>query len=151
MGRKGEKHQYVVASCTPPTGDLACNPGVYPDRESHQRPFGSQASTQSTESHQPGEFIAVLNMGIFNCKNKAIFKKKLDWRRKSFLSSYINFYLFLFDFSQQATWFFPPRAGLMCSQWTWKAGREFQERWDLRILTSTVIHNIQMALFTTEV
>ena len=29
-GRKGEKHPYVVASRTPPTGDLACNPGIWP-------------------------------------------------------------------------------------------------------------------------
>ena len=27
-GREGEKHQCVVASHTPPTGDLACNPGM---------------------------------------------------------------------------------------------------------------------------
>ena len=26
--REGEKHQRVVASCAPPTGDLACNPGM---------------------------------------------------------------------------------------------------------------------------
>ena len=26
--REGEKHQCVVASCVPPTGDLACNPGI---------------------------------------------------------------------------------------------------------------------------
>ena len=38
----------------PPTGGLACNPGMCPDWESNQRPFGSQASTQSTELHQPG-------------------------------------------------------------------------------------------------
>ena len=30
-GRDGEKHQHVVASCMPPTDDLACNPGMYPD------------------------------------------------------------------------------------------------------------------------
>ena len=52
--REGEKHQCVVASHTPPTGDLACNPGMCPDWESNQRPFGSQAGTQSTEPHQPG-------------------------------------------------------------------------------------------------
>ena len=52
--REGEKHQCVVASLTPPTGDLACNPGMCPDWESNQRPFGSQASAQSTEPHQPG-------------------------------------------------------------------------------------------------
>ena len=26
--REGEKHHCVVASCVPPTGDLACNPGM---------------------------------------------------------------------------------------------------------------------------
>ena len=33
--REGEKHQCVVGSCTPPTGDLAHNPGVCPDWESN--------------------------------------------------------------------------------------------------------------------
>ena len=31
--REGEKHQCVVASHTPPTGDLARNPGMNPDWE----------------------------------------------------------------------------------------------------------------------
>ena len=52
--RKGEKHQCVVASCTSPAGDSACNPGTCPDWESIQQPFGLQAGTQSTEPHQPG-------------------------------------------------------------------------------------------------
>ena len=43
-----------VDSCTPPTGDLACNPGMCPDRELNRRPFDLQASTQPTEPHQPG-------------------------------------------------------------------------------------------------
>ena len=51
---EGEKHQCVVASHTLPTGDLAHNPGMCPDWELNQRPFGSQAGTQSTEPHQPG-------------------------------------------------------------------------------------------------
>ena len=55
--REGEKHQYVVASQAPPTGDLACNPGMCPDWESNQQPFGSQASAQSTQPHQPGLFL----------------------------------------------------------------------------------------------
>ena len=38
----------------PPARDLACNPGMCPDWESHQRPFGPWAWTQSTEPHQPG-------------------------------------------------------------------------------------------------
>ena len=37
--RKGEKHQCVVASHTPPTGDLARNPGACPDWESNQGPL----------------------------------------------------------------------------------------------------------------
>ena len=52
--REGEKHQYVVASHVPPIGDLARNPGMCPDWELNQRPFGLQASTQSTDPHQPG-------------------------------------------------------------------------------------------------
>ena len=48
-----EVHQ-SVASHMPPAGGLACNPGMYPDWELNQWPFGSQASTQSTEPHQPG-------------------------------------------------------------------------------------------------
>ena len=53
--RKGEKHQCMVASHVPPIGDLARNPGMCPDWESNQRPFGSKVSTQSTEPHQPGQ------------------------------------------------------------------------------------------------
>ena len=33
--RKGEKHQCVVASCMPPTRDLAHNPGMCPDCKSN--------------------------------------------------------------------------------------------------------------------
>ena len=53
-GRKEEKHQCVVVSWAPPTGDLAHNPGMCPEWESNQWPFGSQAGTQATEPHQPG-------------------------------------------------------------------------------------------------
>ena len=55
MGREweieGEKHQCVIASHVPPTGNLACYPGMCPDWESNQQPFGSKAGTQSTEPH----------------------------------------------------------------------------------------------------
>ena len=44
--KRGEKHQCVVASHAPRTGDLACNPGICPDWESNWRPFDSQAGTQ---------------------------------------------------------------------------------------------------------
>ena len=42
------------------TGDLACNPGMYPDWELNLRPFGSQAHAQSTELYQPGLYIWIL-------------------------------------------------------------------------------------------
>ena len=52
---EGEKRQCVVASHTPPTGDLAHNPGMCRGWESNWQPFGSQAAcAQSTELHQPG-------------------------------------------------------------------------------------------------
>ena len=44
----------MVACRMPPTGDLAHNPGMCPDWDSNQWPFGSQAHTQSTKLHQPG-------------------------------------------------------------------------------------------------
>ena len=50
--REGEKHQCVVASHAPPTGDLAHNPGMRPDWGSNWPPFGSQAGSQSAEPHQ---------------------------------------------------------------------------------------------------
>ena len=51
--REGEKHQCVIASHMPLTGDLAHNPGVCPDWEANQGPLGLQANAQSTEPHQP--------------------------------------------------------------------------------------------------
>ena len=61
--RQGEKHQCVVASHTPSTRDLAHNPGMCPDWGLNRQPFGSQASAQSTEPHQPGPGILV-----FKCR-----------------------------------------------------------------------------------
>ena len=55
--RMGEKHQCVVASHAPPTGDLAHNPGTCPYWESHQQPLDLQPSTQSTEPRQPRLYI----------------------------------------------------------------------------------------------
>ena len=38
-----------------PTGDPARNPGMCPDWEWNQQPLGSEAGTQSTKPHQPGQ------------------------------------------------------------------------------------------------
>ena len=55
--REGEKRQCEVASRVPPTGDLVGNPGMCPDWKLNWRPFDLQASTQSTEPHQPGLYL----------------------------------------------------------------------------------------------
>ena len=50
-GREKERERNTNVS---PTGDMARNPGMCPDWESNQQHFGFQASSQSTEHHQPG-------------------------------------------------------------------------------------------------
>ena len=67
-GRKGEKHQCVVASCATPTGVPACNPGMCPDRESNQRPFGYQVGAQPTEPHQAGLFSILIFVSPLKCQ-----------------------------------------------------------------------------------
>ena len=55
-GKEGERERNITVWLPlkrPLTGDLACNPGMCPDQELNQRPFGLQAGTQSTEPHQP--------------------------------------------------------------------------------------------------
>ena len=57
--REEEKHQCVRDTLIgflshTPTGDLAHNQVMCPDRESNQQPFISQAGTQSTEPYLPG-------------------------------------------------------------------------------------------------
>ena len=54
--REEEKHQCVAAPCMPHTGDPARNPGMCPGWESNWWRFGSQAGTQSTQTHQLGLF-----------------------------------------------------------------------------------------------
>ena len=55
----------MVAFCELPTGDLTCNPGMCPDWESNLQPFGSLASVQSAEPHQPGLKIYFLKENVF--------------------------------------------------------------------------------------
>ena len=52
-GREAEKHQCLVASHVPPSGDQA---HMCPDCESNLRPVSFQTSTQSTEPHGAGQY-----------------------------------------------------------------------------------------------
>ena len=76
-GRDGERERNIdvqkkyqlVASCTPPTGNQAHNPGMCPDWESNQWPFGLWDDTQPTEPHQSGlNFNYLLMMFSFHLK-----------------------------------------------------------------------------------
>ena len=59
--REGEKH-WLVASCTPPTGDLAHNLGMCPTRNwIGNLSVHRQAGAQSVEPHQPGLKLYTLN------------------------------------------------------------------------------------------
>ena len=54
--REGEKQQCVGASHMTLTGDLAHNPGMCPDWELNQWPFGSQASSPLNHTSQGKSF-----------------------------------------------------------------------------------------------
>ena len=55
-GRKRAMYERYMDQL-PPSRDLAHNPGMYPNWESNRQPFGSQAGTQSTETHPPGPTV----------------------------------------------------------------------------------------------
>ena len=93
--REGEKHQCVVASCAPPTGEQACTTDDCPDWESNQWPFASQSGSQSTEPYQPGQnsltlterishFYPHLRIFYFNAfRERGRERKKINVRERS--------------------------------------------------------------------
>ena len=59
-GREKERERnidHLIASCIPPTGDLACNPGMCPDWDLNLWPFGLWDNTQPTELYQSGQQV----------------------------------------------------------------------------------------------
>ena len=59
-GREKERERNInvwlpLAHSAP--GNWAHNPGMFPDWESNQQPFGLQASAHSTGPHQPGLYL----------------------------------------------------------------------------------------------
>ena len=70
--REGEKHQSVVASSAPPTGDLARNPGMCPDWELNRRPFGPQPALNPLSYTGQGQ-------GAHSCH----FHSTLSWKFRS--------------------------------------------------------------------
>ena len=49
-----KRHQLVAYAICPLTGDRTCTPGMCPNQESNQRPFGLHDNIQSTKPHRLG-------------------------------------------------------------------------------------------------
>ena len=89
--REGEKHQCVVASHVPLTGDLACNPGMCPDWESNQLPFDLQAGTQPLSHTSQGVNLQTIlrlkdfpgTFRTFSAESGAILAKPNGWSPSS--------------------------------------------------------------------
>ena len=73
-----ERNITVWLPLVPPTGDLAHNPGMCRDWESNWRPFGSQASSQSTEPYQPGQSLLFCRKGYQSSEIELAFPKSQD-------------------------------------------------------------------------
>ena len=78
-----EKHR-SVASRTPPSRDLAHNPGTCPDWEPNSRPFNSQSRAQSTEPHQPVPLLTI----FWNSYFRKYFSVWLMWVPELFPPGY---------------------------------------------------------------
>ena len=103
--REREKHQRVVISCGPPTGDLTHNPGICPDWVLNFRPFSSQANFQSIELHQPWLYLSFLKRShshfhilIVSGSNLHIFIFIFECSYYLFIDFDIKLSLFLFYF-----------------------------------------------------
>ena len=70
--KERERNISVWLSLVPPTGDLACHPGMCPDWGSNQWPCGSQAGAQSTEPHQPGLKLDILIFKSIQTRRRVI-------------------------------------------------------------------------------
>ena len=90
--REGEKHQCVIASHAPPTGDLASNPGMCPDWEVNQCCFVLHTGAQSPEPHQPGlnPYFLITYNHFCTCKHTKHLMKVLCKDSKNFICNGCN-------------------------------------------------------------
>ena len=73
----------MVVSLTPPTRDLACNASMFPDKnQTSNLSVVSQASTQSTEPHQPGQLFIIYDILIVHLFVCGISNRVIVWRTK---------------------------------------------------------------------
>ena len=64
--KKGRETSMCGCLSSAPYWGPDCNPGMFPDWESNQPPFGSLASSQSTDPHQPGQKCIHLNFILWS-------------------------------------------------------------------------------------
>ena len=103
--KEGEKHQCVVASHGPPTGDLACNPGTCPAWETNQRPF-CFAGQCSVHRATPARAIVYIFNYLSNQQSES--GSHLLSFRENFIGQYPHFPIFLLSL--------PTNAGLASSK-----------------------------------
>ena len=94
--REGEKHPWVVASCTPPARDLARNSGMCLDWKSNQQHFGSQAGTQKNVKTLVNKKKICLKTTSSKYMSLKVFHKS---RHSWFLNHLNSYYLFSFAYT----------------------------------------------------
>ena len=78
-GDRGEKkYQCVVASHSPPTGDLARNPGMCPDWESNWWSFNLQPTLSPLSHTSQSNFYIFIGVRIIYYMNVIIFQKSCN-------------------------------------------------------------------------
>ena len=121
--REGEKHWCGGDNSdwlphTPPTGDLACNPGRCPDWELNWWPIGSEAGTQPTESHQPGQKALCFLPVPFHYKEGLSPGASLAFLLSRFKGWLSLVYLIIFIFNHKMDrWVYSHKILKYCSLW----------------------------------
>ena len=92
-GREKERDRNIYRlPRTPPTRDLAHNPGMCPNGESNLLSSDSQAGAQSTEPHQPGPnlfLISILPLNIYQVLSYFISGKSNEHFKYEYCSNQI--------------------------------------------------------------
>ena len=85
----------MAAPRASPTGDLAHNPGMCPDWELNQQPFGLQANDQSTEPYHPGLEYVLMQCIFLLCfvSPKLLYYSYIFFLLDVFSNQLVKFYL----------------------------------------------------------
>ena len=87
---EGEKHQRMVASYAPPTGDLACNPGMCPRQGIEPETLWFTGQHSTTELHLPGLMETFLNGSKHSFSLRTWFQNLLNNKLSAVIISISN-------------------------------------------------------------